>query len=303
MELFIAGGTGFIGSYIIRRFREAGYTITALVRSEARAQRLPRGIRVVLGDPTIPGPWQEHAAKCDVGVNLTGANIFSRWTKKYKREILRSRVESTRCLVQALGRGKVLLNASAVGFYGADQGERELDEDSPPGQDFLAEVCQAWEAEALAGEKYGLRVCLMRFGVVLGPDGGALARMLPAFKWGVGGPIGSGKQWFPWIHVRDVAEAAYFLAQNKEAKGPFNFVAPEIVRQKEFAKTLGKVLHRPAFFPIPAFILHIVFGEMACLLTGGLKVRPRRLLAAGYKFLFPNLERALRDILGAERRN
>lgn len=298
MKLFIAGGTGFIGPHIIRRFQEGGVSVTALIRSEKRALRLPRGTSVVKGDPTRPGAWQSHAARCDVGLNLTGANIFSRWTPEYKREIFRSRVASTRCMVQALssGQGKVLLNASAIGFYGAHRDE-EVEEDSPPGNDFLAEVCQAWEAEALAGQKYGLRVCVMRFGVVLGPDGGALARMLPAFKWGLGGPIGSGKQWFPWIHVKDVAEGAFFLAHHPETNGPFNFVSPGIVRQKEFAKVLARVLRRPALFPLPAFLLRLFFGEVASLLTGGVKARPKRLIEAGYQFIFPALEDALKDIL------
>ncbi len=303
MKLFIAGGTGFIGPYVIRRFLEAGWGVKALVRSEKKIEKLPPGVEVILGDPTQAGPWQTEAASCQAAINLTGANIFARWTREYKKEILRTRLESTRRIVEALasGHGQILLNASAVGYYGAHRGEEEVTEESSPGDDFLAEVCRAWEAEALAGEKFGLRVCVMRFGVVLGRDGGALAKMLPAFRLGLGGPIGSGRQWFPWIHVKDVAEAALFLATRDDLQGPFNFVSPGILRQKEFAKLLGKVLKRPAFLPTPAFILRLIFGEMAKIVTGGVKARPKRLLEAGYQFLFPEAFQALKEILAPGR--
>jgi len=303
LKLFIAGGTGFIGPYVIRRFLEAGWAVKALVRSEKKIETLPSGLEVVLGDPTQPGPWQSEAASCQVAVNLTGANIFARWSPEYKKEILRTRLESTRRVVEALasGHGRILLNASAVGYYGSHRGEEEIDEESPPGSDFLAEVCRAWEEEAMAGEKFGLRVCVMRFGVVLGRNGGALAKMLPAFRLGLGGPVGSGRQWFPWVHVKDVAEAALFLATKEELKGAFNFVSPGILRQKDFAKLLGQVLRRPAFLPAPAFVLHLIFGEMAKVVTGGVKARPRRLLEEGYRFLFPDALSALKEILGKGR--
>jgi len=303
LKLFIAGGTGFIGPHVIERFLEDGWDVKALVRNERKIETLPAGVEIILGDPTQPGPWQAKASECQVAVNLTGANIFARWTPEYKKEILRTRLESTKRVVEALasGNGRILLNASAVGYYGAHRGEEEVSEESPAGSDFLAEVCRAWEAEALTGEKFGLRVCLMRFGVVLGRGGGALSKMLPAFKFGLGGPIGSGKQWFPWIHVKDVAEAALFLVKRDDLRGPFNFVSPGIVRQKEFAKLLGKALGRPAFLPVPAFVLHLLFGEMARVVTGGVKARPRRLLEAGYRFLFPEALEALREILGKDK--
>lgn len=298
-HVFVVGGTGFIGPHLIKAFLEKGYQVTALVRSEKKASHLPKGVHQILGDPMRPGPWQGEVKEAEVIVNLAGANIFARWTSGYKRLIFESRLFTTQNIVQALqgpGHGKVLLQASAVGYYGADRGEEEVTEETPAGGDFLAQVCKAWEEAALAGQRYGLRVCLMRIGVVLGPDGGALAKMLPAFKLGLGGPIGSGRQWFPWIHIKDMVRAAIFLVENKGICGPFNFTAPGIVRNRDLAKTLGQVLKRPAFLPAPALVLRVLFGEMAQVLLGGVKALPRRLMEAGYQFLFPDLASALRDL-------
>ncbi|NPA48992.1 MAG: TIGR01777 family protein [Thermodesulfobacteria bacterium] len=301
MRVFVAGGTGFVGPHLIREFLAEGYEVKALVRHPDRIARLPEGAEPVSGDPLKPGPWQEICASSQIVVNLVGANIFSRWTPAYKRLIRETRVYATRQIVSCLGKGAVLLNASAVGFYGADRGEEEVTESSGPGNDFLARVCQEWEREALAGERRGARVCLMRFGIVLGPDGGALKKMLLPFKLGLGGPLGSGKQWFPWIHIKDLCRAAVFLAQKETLAGPFNFVAPGIVRQKEFVKALGRVLRRPAILPVPAFVLRLVFGELADLFLGGVKARPARLLEAGFRFQFPEIESALEDLLRGRR--
>ena len=298
MQVFVAGGTGFIGPHLMKVFQGAGFEVKALVRRPERVKRLPEGVKPVFGNPLIPGPWQEECARAQVVVNLVGANIFARWTEPYKRLIRESRLEATRLIVSALREGSLLLNASAVGYYGADRGEEEITEESPPGNDFLAEVCQAWEKAALRARVKDVRVCLMRFGIVLGRDGGALAKMLFPFRLGLGGPLGSGKQWFPWIHVQDVANAALFLTKKSDLSGPFNFVAPQAVRHKEFVKTLARVLRRPALFPVPVFFLRLLFGELSKLLTGGVKARPKRLLEAGYQFLFPELEPALRDLVG-----
>ena len=301
MLVFVAGGTGFIGPHLLKGFKEAGYQVKALVRRPEKAERIPPGVEPVFGNPLLPGPWQEICARADIVVNLVGANIFARWTTAYKKLIRETRLEATRNLVFCLKEGSVLLNASAVGFYGADRGEEEITEESRPGKDFLAQVCQAWEAEALAAQKKGARVCLMRFGIVLGRDGGALAKMLLPFRLGLGGPIGSGKQWFPWIHIKDLVMAALFLARQKELAGPFNFVAPGVVRNRDFVKILARVLRRPAVFPVPTFVLRLLFGELAHLLTGGVKARPKRLLEAGFSFAFPELEAALRDLLKKKR--
>ncbi len=298
-HVFVVGGTGFIGPHLIRAFLEKGYQVTALIRSEKKASRLPKGVHQIFGDPLRPGPWQRELKEAEVIVNLAGANIFARWTPKYKRLIFKSRLFTTQNIIEALpgqGEGKVLLQASAVGYYGADRGEEEVTEEAPAGRDFLAQVCKAWEEAALAGQRYGLRVCLMRIGVVLGQDGGALAKMLLAFKLGLGGPVGSGRQWFPWIHIKDMVRAALFLAENKAAFGPFNFTAPGIVRNRDLAKTLGQALKRPAFLPAPALVLRVLFGEMAQVLLGGVKALPRRLTEVGYQFLFPDLVLALKDL-------
>lgn len=295
-RVFVLGGTGFIGRHLLRALKERGYEVYALVRSRSRIALLPPGVRPVPGDPLRPGDWQREAASCEAGINLAGANIFRRWNEEYKRLLRESRILSTRFLGEALPEGATLINASAVGYYG-DCGEEEVAEDHPPGQDFLARLCTDWEREALALENKGCRVAISRFGIVLGNDGGALLKMLPAFRLGLGGPIGNGQQWFPWIHIADVVSGLIFLLDNPEARGPFNFVAPEAVRQRDFARMLGKVLHRPALIPAPVRLLRLVFGEVASVLTAGCRARPRRLLDLGYTFLFPGLKEALENLL------
>ncbi|RUM88048.1 MAG: TIGR01777 family protein [Thermodesulfatator sp.] len=298
-RVFVAGGTGFVGGHLLRALVKRGFEVRALVRSRTKVARLPEGARAVLGDPLRPGPWQEEAAACEIAINLTGASIFRRWNEEYKRLLRDSRVLSTRFLVESLPPGAVLVNASAIGYYG-DTGEEEVDEDHPPGEDFLARLCKEWEETAFSGEARGLRVAVGRIGVVLGCDGGALLQMLPAFRLGLGGPIGDGRQWFSWIHVEDLVEALIFLAEKPEARGPFNLVAPEAVRQKEFARLLGRILRRPAFLPTPSFVLRLLFGEVARVLTASCRVRPRRLLELGFRFRYPRLREALEDLLRKE---
>jgi len=298
-RVFVVGATGFIGRHLVEALLEEGYEVWALVRSPYKIMCLPEKVRPVLGEAHKPGPWQEEASKCEIGINLAGASIFHRWTEEYKRLILDSRVLSTRFLGEALvqGRGQVFFSASAIGYYG-DTGEEEVDETYPPGKDFLAQVCVSWEAEALKWQSQGLRVCVGRLGIVLGPDGGALRRMLPAFKLGLGGPLGNGHQWFPWIHMKDVVSAIIFLIRHEKASGPFNIVAPEVVRQKEFVRTLGRLLRRPAVIPLSVRLLKLFFGELAEALTTSCKAQPQNLLALGFKFAYPHLEKALKDLLG-----
>jgi len=297
-KVFVVGGTGFIGRHLVGALVEQGYEVWALVRSRKRIARLSEKVRPVLGDACVPGQWQEEASKCEIGINLAGANIFHRWNEGYKRLILESRVLSTRFLAEALigGEGRVLFNASAVGYYG-DTGEESVDETYPPGKDFLARVCVEWEAEALKWQRRGFRVCVGRFGTVLGPDGGALLKMLPAFKLGLGGPIGNGRQWFPWIHVKDLVSAIIFLVRREETSGPFNLVAPGAVRQKEFARTLGRVLRRPALLPLPVKLLKLILGEVGTVLSTSCRASPKKLLESGFEFSYPHLEEALRDLL------
>ena len=300
MKVFITGGSGFVGQALTRRLIRRGDDVVILSRNTGRSGSRDPRVRFVKGDPTSPKEWQDHAAKADVCVNLAGASIFNRWTDSYKEKMRASRVETTRSLIRAMTSGnpkeKTLLSTSAVGYYGP-RGDEELDESSSPGEDFLADLSVEWEAEALAAEKEGVRVCLMRFGVVLGPGGGALEQMLRIFKKGLGGRLGSGKQWFSWIHLDDLTGAASYLMDNQNLSGPFNFTAPGAVTNRELTKTLAGVLNKPAILPAPASAMKLALGEFAGVLLNGQKVVPRRMLEAGYEFRYPGLDAALRDIL------
>ena len=277
-----------------RALLDRGYRVYLLVRNPAKVPSLS-GAGLVYGDPMKPGEWQRLCAESQVVVNLAGESIFGRWSTSKKDRIWDSRVLTTRRVVECMGKGALLVNASAVGYYGMDRGEEELTEDSPPGGDFLARLCVAWEEEALKAQSRGVRVLLLRFGIVLG-RGGALARMLPIFRLGLGGSLGSGNQWFPWVHIDDAVGALLFLLE-RELSGAFNLVSPGIVRQREFAKALGRALKRPAILPVPSGLLRLLFGEGAGVFTGSLRVVPERLLGAGYSFLYHQIEPALASLL------
>jgi hypothetical protein len=239
----------------------------------------------------------------DAVVHLAGESIAKRWSARQKERILSSRVLGSRTLVEGLKklqrRPPVLVAASAVGYYG-NRLDEELDETSPPGSGFLAETCKAWEAETRRATDAGIRVAQLRFGIVLSSKGGALGKMLLPFKLGLGGPVGSGRQWMSWVHIDDVVGAIRFALERAELKGPVNVTAPQPARNGDFSRTLGKVLKRPAFLPAPGFALKIVFGEMAdALLLEGQKVLPRALAKAGYAFKFSELEPALADIMSS----
>jgi uncharacterized protein (TIGR01777 family) len=300
MRVFVTGGSGFVGTTLCARLRQSGHAVTVLTRSERSAGRLPAGVEACVGDPTAPGDWQEAAAACDAAVNLAGANLFNRWNEEYKTLIRSSRVDTTRNLVAALarhqGEAPVLVSASAVGYYGP-RGDEELSEQSPPGDDFLAKVCLEWEAEAQAAAKFGARVACTRFGIVLGDGGGALGQMLPLFKLGLGGPLGSGRQWFSWIHQEDLVAALMFCLES-QVSGALNCCAPHPVRNREFTRTLGRVLGRPALLPAPGFAVRLALGEMGSVVLTGQRVVPQALTGAGFSFKFPELEGALKDLLG-----
>jgi hypothetical protein len=234
----------------------------------------------------------------DVLINLAGRSIFHLWSATYKEQIRNSRVLTTRNLVEALPENSrvVLISASAAGYYG-NGGDQEKDESYPSGNGFLAEVCREWETEARKAERKGARVAIMRFGVILGAGGGAIATMKLPFEMGLGGPIGSGRQWFPWIHLEDLIRAFFFLL-GQDVHGIYNFTAPGLVRQKEFAKTLAKTLHRPAVMPVPAWIMKLFLGDFGRSLLQGQRVPPKALLKQGYSFLYPELGPALQEILG-----
>jgi uncharacterized protein (TIGR01777 family) len=235
-------------------------------------------------------------------INLAGASIFTRWTEEAKKAIRESRMLTTRRLVEALQGGKVktFFSTSAIGYYGF-HGDETLSEEASPGGDFLALLAKDWEAEAKEAEKKGSRVVLTRFGIVLGEKGGALGQMIPLFNKYLGGPLGSGKQWFSWIHIEDLVRAYLFLLEHPEISGPVNFTAPNPVRNKELSQWLGRILGRPAFLPAPGFMLRLVLGEFGSILLEGQKVIPQKLLQAGFQFQYPEIAPALRQIVRAGR--
>lgn len=299
MKILITGGTGFIGARLCKALSEAGHTLIGLSRDSGSAQhRVPWLHQVFPWNPLASPPPSEAFAGVDAVINLAGESVAGRWNAAKKRAIHDSRVLGTRHLVTGIealsDRPRVLISASAIGYYG-NQGERVLAEEAPPGRDFLARVCQAWEEEATHAQIRGLRVVRLRIGIVLGPGGGALQAMLPLFKLGLGGPIGFGRQWWSWIHRDDVVGLIVYALEH-ELNGPLNATSPEPVRQKAFACALGRVLGRPAFLPAPSLALKIVLGEFSSELLSSKRVLPQHALEAGYRFRFSELEPALRDI-------
>jgi hypothetical protein len=298
MDILITGGSGFVGRFLSQRLLTAGHRITIVGRGRNPRAIARNDLRYMAADTTHEGPWQAAAAGSDAIINLAGCSIFRRWTDQYKRKLYDSRVLTTRHLVEALPPewNGVLLSASAVGYYG-DRGDDIITESEPCQGDFLGTLSRDWEAEALKADEKGARVALMRFGIVLGRDGGALAMMRRVFKLFAGGPIGDGSQWFPWIHMTDLAAAACFLLEAGRAAGPFNLCAPAPVRNHELAHALGRALHRPAVMPAPAFLVRTVMGEFAESLLASCRAVPERLLAAGFAFRFPDIATALLDLL------
>ncbi|MBW2615515.1 MAG: TIGR01777 family oxidoreductase [Deltaproteobacteria bacterium] len=301
MRVFMTGGTGFVGRTLTQKLTERGYGVTLLTRSIRQHESLPPGASFVEGDPTQKGAWLERVPEHEIIINLAGAPIFDRWTKKYKKTMRDSRVLTTQNLVTALsgreGKETVFLSTSAVGYYGF-YGDEELHEGSPPGSDFLATVTREWEASALEAEKYGVRVLLCRFGIVLGSGGGALGEMVPVFKKGLGSPLGNGKQWISWIHEQDLVDIYLFLIERKGESGPINCTARNPVTNKELTKALGEALKKSTLMPaVPGFVIKLMKGEVGSVLLNGQKVLPRRLLHMGFNFRFSSIRDALKDIL------
>ena len=305
MRVFVTGGTGLIGVRLVRRLRQRGDEVVVLSRRPDAWQRAGPDVATVAGDATQPGPWQDRPAECDAAVNLAGAGIFDRrWTAAYKAVLRDSRVRSTENVVAALakqparadGSPKVLVNGSAVGYYGP-HGDEELTEGSPPGDDFLAQLCVEWEAAARQAEPAGVRVAPVRTGIVLDREGGALKQLLTPFRLGAGGPVGSGKQYMSWVHHADEVGILLLALDHPDARGPVNATAPQPVTNKQFAKALGKALGRPALLPTPAFGLRLLLGEVADVITTGQRVLPRKALELGYTFQYPEIGAALRQIL------
>jgi uncharacterized protein (TIGR01777 family) len=298
VNIAITGASGLIGRRLLEILGAAGHAL--MVVSRHAGTNVPPGVGVVAWDP-MRGPAPEDGVRnANAVIHLAGEPVAQRWNEATKRRIRESRVVGTRNLVQALAKlrnpPQTLICASAVGYYGS-RGDEELREDSAPADDYLAEVCAAWEKEALAAEAFGMRVVRVRIGVVLDAGGGALRRMLMPFRLGMGGKLGDGKQWMPWIHLADLAAMFRFAVENP-VRGALNGVAPLPVTNAEFTQTLARVIHRPAMFPVPAFGLKLLFGEMSEILLASQRVLPAAAEAAGFKFRFPELGGALEDLLG-----
>lgn len=295
MRLVVAGGTGFIGSALCSRLLELGHSLTLLTRSASPAATSPNK-KWLSWNPGSPGAWEEAINGSDGVINLAGEPIAKRWTERQKEIMVSSRTDATRALVTAISKAKekpkFLLNASAVGYYGA-HGDETLSEEGGPGSDFLARVCAAWEKEAIRAEDYGLRVIRLRTGIVLGKGGGALAKMVLPFKLFMGGPLGSGEQWMSWIQMEDEIGLILLLLKHPDAHGAVNATAPNPVTMQKFCKTLGDVLNRPSWAPVPAFALRLLLGEMAEMLLTGQRVLPTQAQRLGYAFKYATLLEAL----------
>lgn len=299
MTITLTGATGFLGKRLQQHLREAGHTLHILAR---KVQPDQPGTRYFSWIAEQGLPPAEALDRADSVIHLAGAPVAQRWTATAKHRIRTSRIEGTRHLVQALTtqtrRPATLVSASAIGYYGS-RGDTVLTESSKPGQDFLAEVCREWEQQAELAAALGLRVVLIRIGVVLGPDGGALAQMLPPFRLGVGGPIAGGRQWMSWIHISDLIAIITAAATESRWHGPVNAVAPQPVTNREFTQALGEALHRPAVVPVPGFALKMLYGEMSSVILGSQRVLPKAAISAGFPYGFPQLQTALQDILAA----
>lgn len=302
MRVFITGGTGFIGSSLSQELIKEGKEVTVLTRdsSKAKSGSLPENVNIVEGDPTTQGEWQQEVPRHDAVVNLAGAPIFNRWSDKYKQIIRDSRILITQNIVNALEKSEGknhLLNASAVGYYGF-HGDEVLDEASPGSNDFLAEVTKEWENIALRAQQFNTRVVLCRFGIVLGEEGGAMAKLIPLFRYNLGSPLGNGKQWFSWVHIQDLINALIFLLNNEDIEGPVNCTSPNPVRNEELTHILAEVMGKHAILPsVPEFILRILMGDFADTIVKGQRVTPKKLMDNGFEFQFPTLREALNDII------
>jgi uncharacterized protein (TIGR01777 family) len=305
MKVAIAGATGFVGSRLVEKLQAQGHQVLVLSRDAAKAKRVfPASaypnLEVVAYTPTESGAWQQSIAGCDAVVNLAGVPIAEeRWTAARQQAILDSRKLTTAKLAEAIAnanpRPSVLVSASAIGYYGTSE-TAEFEENSPAGDDFLAAVCKEWEAAAQPVKNAGTRLVILRLGIVLGM-GGALAKMLPAFKLFAGGPIGTGKQWFSWIHRDDLVNLIVYALQNPQVEGVLNATAPNPVRMHELSETLGEVLQRPSWLPVPSFALELLLGDGAKVVLEGQQVLPKYTLVSSFQYQYPTLKLALEEIL------
>jgi uncharacterized protein (TIGR01777 family) len=305
LAVTVTGATGLLGPSLVSALAERGHEVTVLTRDPARARTTLGDVQAVAWEPLAQPAPAEALAGRDAVVHLAGAPVAQRWSEAAKRAIRDSRVTGTRNLVAGLaaiagegdgGRPRTLISSSAIGYYGA-HGEEPLDEDAPPGPDFLAQVCLEWEAEAAGASSLGMRVAQVRTGVVLDRGGGALAKMLPPFKLGVGGPVAGGRQYVSWIHAQDVVGMVLAALVDARWSGPINATAPDPVSNRDFSKALGRALGRPSLLPVPGLALRALYGEMAEIVTSGARVMPAKALVLGYEFAYPRLEPALRAAL------
>jgi uncharacterized protein (TIGR01777 family) len=306
MKIFVTGGSGLLGTCLVKNLIEKGYSVAALARDRKNAAIVGAlGATPIEGDATQAGQWLQALKICDAVIHLAGANIFAkRWTPIFKEEIRKSRIESTRRIAGVVSepdsKVRLLLSASAVGYYGADI-SRDVDESGKPGSDFLAQVCVSWERAACIS-KSEVRTIYLRSGIVLSSEGGALDKVLPIFRLGLGGKLGNGRQKMTWIHRDDWVRAVIFILEHKELKGPVNLTAPYTVTNEEYTKTIGRHLHRPTYLTVPKALLTVALGESAALILGSQHVRPKKLMDAGFVFSYPDMNSALHQILVKPRR-
>jgi len=301
MKVFITGGSGFVGKTLTQELTKSGHEVTVLTRAIRKGSSLPRGAVFLEGDPTQEGPWQDRVANHDAFINLAGASIFARWNNRYKKELWKSRIFTTRHLVEAMearkGKETHLISTSAVGYYGFHDDE-PIEESEPPGADFLSRLASDWESAALEARNFDAQVTLCRFGIVMGKRGGALAQMITPFRFWMGAPLGTGRQWMSWIHELDLARIFIFLLGNKDLDGPINCTAPTPLQNREMTKLIGKALGKPVFLPpVPGFVIRLMLGEFGSVILKGQRVYPRRLTDQGFRFTFPTIEEALADLL------
>lgn len=304
MKVAITGATGFVGTRLVERLQSEGHQIVVLTRSASSAEKVfpttYSNVEIVTYNPMESGSWQDAIASCDGVVNLAGEAIAEqRWTPERKQSLMDSRKITTQKVVEAIAKANpkpaVLVNASAIGFYGTSE-TATFDETSPAGNDFLAEVCQVWEAEASKVKESGTRLVILRFGIILGM-GGALGKLLTPFKLFAGGPIGSGRQWFAWIHREDVVNLILRALTHSDMEGVYNATAPNPVRMAEMTTVLGEVMNRPSWLPVPGIALEALLGDGAKVVLEGQEVLPKRTLASGFEYQYPEIKPALEQIV------
>lgn len=298
IKVLITGGTGFVGTHLTGALLDRGWDVTITGRSSNSAHSGRKGFTQLVCDTTVKGDWQSAVAGMDVVINLAGKNIFTRWNDEKKRDIEQSRFLTTINLVEAMSKGsvRVFLSTSASGFYG-DRHDEILTESSSKGDGFLSDVCQVWEREALAAETKGVRTVLMRFGMILGAEGGAFKMMLTPFKLGLGGNLGNGKQWVSWMHIDDLVSAIVFLIDQDQARGPVNFCAPNTLQNKDFTRAMAHALGRPAFFSLPGSMVRGMLGELGEVLLGSQRMAAGELNRLGFQFAYPDIDRALAHLI------